>query len=183
MATFLGGYATRIDGTGPTVTQGEIDACYKTVAEAEAAALAPQDGLRHLVVVVEDSGEAREALARMAGECPEVLVGAGTVLSAQQVDDAHARLRHALQQVRARERRDPADDEEADERQRQPDRRGVALEERPVRGLAAPADPSRPLRQPPRPLVNASAALSIRQSLRLRAQQGLETPVLEVPRG
>ena len=33
---------------------------------------------------------AREALARMAGECPEVLVGAGTVLSTRQVDDAHA---------------------------------------------------------------------------------------------
>lgn len=33
---------------------------------------------------------ARDALARMAAECPEVLVGAGTVLSAQQVDDAHA---------------------------------------------------------------------------------------------
>lgn len=33
---------------------------------------------------------AREALARMAGECPDVLVGAGTVLSAPQVDAAHA---------------------------------------------------------------------------------------------
>ena len=33
---------------------------------------------------------AREALARMAGECPDVLVGAGTVLSARQVDDAQS---------------------------------------------------------------------------------------------
>jgi len=33
---------------------------------------------------------AREALARMAGECPDVLVGAGTVLSTKQVDYAHA---------------------------------------------------------------------------------------------
>jgi 2-dehydro-3-deoxyphosphogluconate aldolase/(4S)-4-hydroxy-2-oxoglutarate aldolase len=34
--------------------------------------------------------QAREALARMAGECPDVLVGAGTVLSVAQVDSAHA---------------------------------------------------------------------------------------------
>lgn len=32
---------------------------------------------------------ARESLARMAGECPDVLVGAGTVLSVEQVNDAH----------------------------------------------------------------------------------------------
>jgi 2-dehydro-3-deoxyphosphogluconate aldolase/(4S)-4-hydroxy-2-oxoglutarate aldolase len=31
---------------------------------------------------------ARESLARMAGECPDVLVGAGTVLTVEQVDDA-----------------------------------------------------------------------------------------------
>lgn len=31
---------------------------------------------------------ARESLARMAGECPDVLVGAGTVLSVEQVNDA-----------------------------------------------------------------------------------------------
>ena len=33
-------YNTRIDGTSPTATQGAIDACYTTVAEAETAALA-----------------------------------------------------------------------------------------------------------------------------------------------